>query len=103
MKGGNPKVRIWDDVVTYCDSESLLKYTYITQYGPSTQQFIQFQCVNINFPLNLPMSDTSSQILTAGAYRITGTVLYVCRHKFQKPKYTKMQKCGLCVVCTGML
>ena len=29
MKGGNPKVRIWDDVVTYCDLESLLKYTYI--------------------------------------------------------------------------
>ena len=22
MKGGNPKVRIWDDVVTYCDLES---------------------------------------------------------------------------------
>ena len=29
MKGGNPKWRIWDDVVTYCDLESLLKYTYI--------------------------------------------------------------------------
>ena len=33
MKGGNPKGAFWDDVVTYCDLESLLKYTYIIQYS----------------------------------------------------------------------
>ena len=44
MKGGNPKLRICDDVVTYCDLESLLKYTY--KY--SIAKYIQTVLVSVN-------------------------------------------------------
>ena len=56
MKGGNPKWRIWDDVVTYCDLESFIEiYIHFTIWS-STYNIFQFECVYINLPLNLPMS-----------------------------------------------
>ena len=56
LKGGNPKVRIWDDVVTYCDLESFIEIYIHYTIGLSTYNIFQFECVYINLPLNLPMS-----------------------------------------------
>ena len=56
MKGGNPKWRIWDDVVTYCDLESFIEIYIHYTIGLSTYNIFQFECVYINLPLNLPMS-----------------------------------------------
>ena len=56
MKGGNPKGRILDDVVTYCDLESFIEIYIHYTMGLSTYNIFQFECVYINLPLNLPMS-----------------------------------------------
>ena len=56
MKGGNPKWRIWDDVVTYCDLESFIEIYIHYTIQLSTYNIFQFECVYINLPLNLPMS-----------------------------------------------
>ena len=61
MKGGNPKVRIWDDVVTYWNFDEYIEIYINITMSLSTYQYFQFKCDNINFTLNLPMSETSSE------------------------------------------
>ena len=61
MKGGNPKGAFWDDVVTYWNFDEYIEIYINITIDLSTQQLFQFKCDNINFPLNLPMSETSSQ------------------------------------------
>ena len=49
-------MRICDDVVTYCDLESFIEIYIHYTMRLSTYNNFQFECVNINLPLNLPMS-----------------------------------------------
>ena len=66
MKGGNPKPRIWDVVVTYWDFDEFIEIYIHKTIRLSKYNKFQFECVNINLPLNLPMSETTSQNLGFG-------------------------------------
>ena len=53
MKGGNPKGAFSDDVVTYCDLTSLLKYTY--KYSTAKyQQTVLVSVCEYKFITQLP-------------------------------------------------
>ena len=61
MKGGNPKGAFSDDVVTYWDFDEYIEIYIDFTICLSTYQLFQFKCDHINFTLNLPMSETSSE------------------------------------------
>ena len=66
MKGGNPKPRIWDVVVTYWNFDEFIEIYIHNTMNLSTYNIFQFECFNINLPLNCPISKTTSQILGFG-------------------------------------
>ena len=79
MKGGNPKVRIWDDVVTYCDLESLLKYTIIDivvfrKNGNSPYLYIFWQ---VRKPMVARKNDPFISLLELNGIFISSTSNYV--------------------------
>ena len=61
MKGGNPKCILWDDVVTYWNFDEFIEIYIQNTIQLSSFGLFQFKCDNINFTLNLPMSETSSE------------------------------------------
>ncbi len=62
MKGGNPKVRICDDVVTYWNFDEFIEIYIHNTIWLSICELFQFEYIYINLPLNLPMSETSWKI-----------------------------------------
>ena len=61
MKGGNPKPGFWDSVVTYWNFDEFMEIYISKTIQLSICELIQFECMYINLPLNLPMSETLSQ------------------------------------------